>query len=162
MQITGAGLQPSGQEQGMNLFVREGFAADTPLAVNVAGTAPPPTDANASGAQSQGQESTSGNIQVVPGRLDALKWPLIGGFAMIFALGGVGLGKKPVIAVPEGVSDPAPQQTAVTVTAARAATPSPDPATARVSSAAPGDLQEMDAQVGTSLDALKERLFRLE
>src|SRR5207245_1682408 len=106
VQITGAGLQPSGQEQGMNLYIRENFAANTPLTVGVSGTAPPSAEANAGTAQGRdAQEAPTGNIQVVPGRLDALKWPLIGGFAFLFLLGAVWLWKKPVGAVSVSVGD---------------------------------------------------------
>jgi hypothetical protein len=43
VQITGDGLLPNGQEQGMNVYSREGLAANSTLTVSVAGTAPPPT-----------------------------------------------------------------------------------------------------------------------
>lgn len=150
VQITGAGLQPSGQEQGMSIYARDNLAANTPVNVSVSGTAPPPSEASGGGAQGGDNGGPDGgaaaNIQVIPGRLDALKWPMIGGFALLFALGAYWLSRKQVVTVPVAVS---PQGAAAVVTS-----PTQGNAT-------PG-LKEMDAQVGTSLDALKERLFRLE
>jgi len=46
VQISGEGLAPSGQEQGMNLYGRQDVPAGTLVAVSVSGTAPPP-EANA-------------------------------------------------------------------------------------------------------------------
>ena len=171
VQISGEGLQSGGQEQGMNIYGRENLAANDVVAVSVSGTAPPPDAAN-SGGNSQGQQQEGpgaggANIQQVPGRLDALKWPLVGGFIGIFALGAIMLARKPV---------------SVTSTAASAA---PGAKSARLESkrdeearktqekiiAAPApaafakdavNMGEVDAAVTTSLDALKERLFRLE
>jgi len=157
VQITGAGLQPSGQEQGMNLYVRENFAANAALTVNVSGTAPPAAEANAGNAQGRdAQEAPSGNIQVVPGRLDSLKWPLVGGFAFLFLLGAYWLSRKQVVAVPVTVGVPV-QQAAAVPAAPRAAK-----VTAPAQPVATASLKEMDVQVGTSLDGLKERLFKLE
>jgi hypothetical protein len=159
VQITGAGLQPSGQEQGMNIYSRETLAANTTLTVNVSGTAPPPSDASAGNAQS-GDNAGSANIQVIPGRLDALKWPMMGGFALLFLLGAYWLSRKQVVTVPVavGASGAASVSTAAPVTPPVAGPPQ---ATAVQANVSPG-LKETDAQVGTSLDALKERLFRLE
>src|SRR6266852_4488035 len=98
VQISGDGLTPGGQEQGMNLYGRQDVPAGTLVAVSVSGTASPP-DANAGAEQGQqggqqgrdaqqgGGESTGVSVQQVPGRLDVLKWPLIAGFVCVFALG---------------------------------------------------------------------------
>ena len=42
VQIAGEGLQAGGQEQGMSIYGRENLPANTTIAVNVSGTAPPP------------------------------------------------------------------------------------------------------------------------
>jgi hypothetical protein len=164
MQISGAELQPGGQEQGMNIYGRENVAANTALSVSVSGTAPPPTDNNAPAGAGQGRdapENASGNIQVIPGRLDVLKWPLIGGFAVLFALGTFLLARKPVaIAIPVGVGGSAAVAAAAPMNPAHASQ-SP-PARAQAAPMPAANLAEMDAQVGTSLDSLKEKLFRLE
>ena len=163
VQITAEGLQSGGLEQGMSVYSRDSLAANSALTVNISGTAPPPSS-NASdtdaGAQNRDEQQGSGPasgvaIQAVPGRLDVLKWPLVGGFLCLFALLAILLARRPVVAVAgapsEGVADvpaDAPRKT----TAAAVVTPA-------VRSAS---LAQVDAAVGTSLDALKDTLFRLE
>jgi hypothetical protein len=156
----------------MNLYGREDVPAGTLVAVSVSGTAPPPS-ANAAtdeGQQEQGQQGrdtqqaggeTAGvSIQAVPGRLDGLKWYLIAGFAVLFAMGAILLGRKPVMAVagPAAVTDEVPsvKQKNTKPSAHPAATAPVAPTNGAAS------LAEVDAAIGTSLDALKERLFRLE
>ena len=147
MQISGDGLQRGGQEQGMSVYGRENVPANNVMAVNVSGTAPPlPAGGADSGGGGQGGQEAQGtapaaNIQSIPGRLDVLKWPLIAGFGALFALGARLLARKPVVAVAGGVP-----------MASRAAIPPP----------ASGALSQVDAAVGTSLDALKDQMFRLE
>ena len=144
MQINGDGLQSGGQEQGMSVYGRENVTANSVMAVNVSGTAPPlPAGGSDSGGGQgvQDPQSTApaANIQSIPGRLDVLKWPLIAGFVGIFALGAMLLARKPVVAVaggpPVGGSTPVSK---------------------------PAALSQVDAAVGTSLDALKDQMFRLE
>jgi hypothetical protein len=169
VQISGKGLTPSGQEQGMNLYGRVDVPAGTLVAVNVSGTAPPPS-ANSGGEQGQqeqgrdaqqgGGEPTGVSIQAVPGRLDGLKWYLVGGFVLVFAMLSFILARKPVVAV----AGMAPVEAEAPATKPKKTKPSASP----VPSAAPaptnglGSMAEVDAAIGTSLDALKERLFRLE
>src|SRR5256886_596030 len=106
VQISGDGLAPGGQEQGMNLYGRQDVPAGTLVTVSVSGTAPVP-DANAGTEQGQqqgrdaqqgGGEATGAGIQQVPGRLDDLKWPLIAGFLCVFALVAILLARKSVVA----------------------------------------------------------------
>ena len=166
VQVTGDGLQSNGQEQGMNLYSRDNLAANSTLTVSVAGTAPPPSGNDSASADSdagpQNREAQQGTgpaagaaIQVVPGRLDVLKWPIVGGFLCMFALLAILLARRPVVAVAGGPSDsvaaPAAKLSKKTVSASvvPAVTPS-------------ANLAEVDAAVGTSLDALKDTLFRLE
>src|SRR3984893_8479700 len=118
MQISGEGLQPGGQEQGMSIYGREGVPANTIFTVNVSGTAPPANAGGGADAGSQGQEVPQGSatgasvsVQQIPGRLDVLKWPLIAGFLGVFGLGAILLARRPVVAVAGGASsdvDPAP------------------------------------------------------
>ena len=172
VQISGEGLVSGGQEQGMNIYSREDVPAGTLVAVSVSGTAPPPS-ANAAadeGQQEQGQQGrdaqqaggeTAGvSIQAVPGRLDGLKWYLIAGFAVLFAMGAILLGRKPVMAVagPAAVTDEVPSVKQKNTKPS--AHPAPTAPVAPTNGAA--SLAEVDAAIGTSLDALKERLFRLE
>jgi hypothetical protein len=176
VQISGDGLAPGGQEQGMNLYGRQDVPAGTIVAVSVSGTAPPP-DANAGAEQGQqgrdaqqgGGETAGVSIQQVPGRLDGLKWYLIAGFIVLFAMGAVLLGRKPVVAIAGAAATaeevPPPKQKK-TKHSAVLATPLAPAARAPTATAAPtngaASLAEVDAAIGTSLDALKERLFRLE
>ena len=161
MQISGEGLQPGGQEQGMSIYGREGVPANSIFAVNVSGTAPR-ASASATDAGSQGQDGPEGGapaasvtVQQIPGRLDVLKWPLIAGFLGLFALGGILLARRPVVAVVGGapleVDNPS---------AGRPKKTKPSPAPTPQSSSP--SLAEVDAAVGVSLDSLKDQIFRLE
>jgi len=170
VQISGDGLTPGGQEQGMNLYGRQDVPAGTLVAVSVSGTAPPP-DANA-GAEQQGQQgqgrdaeqgggdSSGVSIQQVPGRLDVLKWPLVVGFICVFGLVAFLLARKPVVVV----AGPAPVEEKVPDAKPKKSKPSapsaPRSAVAPTNGAA--SLAEVDAAIGSSLEGLKERLFRLE
>jgi hypothetical protein len=168
VQIAGEGLQAGGQEQGMSLYTRDNLAANSTLAVSVSGTAPPPSanDSAEADAGPQNREAQQGSgpasgaaIQVVPGRLDVLKWPIVGGFLCLFALLAILLARRPVVAVAggpsEGLADVPAKHSKKTGAAPRGALtpaqPAPSPSLAQV-----------DAAVGTSLDALKDTLFRLE
>jgi hypothetical protein len=171
MQVSGDGLAPGGQEQGMNLYGRQDVPAGTLVAVNVSGTAPAP-DASAGAEQGQqgrdaqqgGGEPAGVNIQAVPGRLDVLKWPLIGGFVCIFVLGAFLLARKPVVAVAGTVTadEEFPPTKSKKPKSSAASAPAPAIALPPTPSNGPSSLAEVDAAIGTSLDALKERLFRLE
>ena len=162
VQVAADGLQSGGQEQGMNLYSRDGLAANSTFAVSVSGTAPPPSandsaDADAGPQNREAQQgsgpSSGGAIQAVPGRLDGLKWYLVGGFLGLFVMFAFILARRPAAAVAGDASERAtaplpptkPAKTAATAPAARSA-----------------NLAEVDAAVGTSLDALKDTLFRLE
>jgi hypothetical protein len=170
MQVSGDGLTPNGQEQGMNLYGRQDVPAGTVVAVSVSGTAPAP-DQNAGAEQGQGQqgrdaqqgggESSGGEaIQQVPGRLDVLKWPLIAGFVCVFALGAMLLARKPVVAV--AGATPVGEEVPVAKPKKSKPTAPPAPSAPVAPSNGPASLAEVDVAVGTSLDGLKERLFRLE
>jgi hypothetical protein len=170
VQVSGDGLTAGGQEQGMNVYGRDDVPAGTLVAVNVSGTAPPP-DAGGGGAeqgqqgrdaQQGGAESGGVSIQQVPGRLDSLKWPLIIGFVCVFGLLATLLWRKPVVAyagpgeAEANESAPKPKKTKPMVNLGVPASPATAPTNGASS------LADVDAVIGTSLDALKERLFRLE
>jgi hypothetical protein len=168
--VSGEGLALGGQEQGMNIYQRDDVPAGTLVAVSVSGTAPPP-DASAGGEQGQqGRDAQQGggegggvSIQQVPGRLDGLKWYLIGGFIVVFAMLAIFLARKPVVAM----AGPVAEEEEAALPEEKRTKPSPRPAVpASRPSAAPtngaASLAEVDMAIGTSLDALKERLFRLE
>jgi hypothetical protein len=153
MQISGGELQLGGQDQGMNIYGRENVAAGTFLAINVSGTAPSPQDANSGAetpkeaADARSSEAQAGaSIQQVPGRLDVLKVPLIIGFVGIFALLAFLIARKPMAV------------TTVASSSGAASYEAGAPVAPNVKSA----LASVDAEVGNSLDGLKEKLFRLE
>jgi hypothetical protein len=158
MQVSGDGLVANGQEQGMSVYVRDTAKNSGEFTLNVSGTAPPPaaeggpdSGAPAQDAQ-QGTAARSGvTVEQIPGRLDVLKWPLVAGFVGLFALGGIILARKPVAVVATaGPTEPA------TVVA---------PAIRNLPAAAPpvsNPLAQVDAAVGTNLEGLKDRIFRLE
>ena len=176
VQITGDGLQPNGQEQGMNVYSRDGLAANSTMTVIVAGTAPPPSNNDADtgagpqnrDAQQGGDQSSGVPIQAVPGRLDSLQVPIIAGFLIVFLMLAILLFRKPVAAVAGGpanletASGPARQTAKKTQTSPSAASSPGVSVSSAASSNNAGNLAAMDAAVGTSLDALKDTLFRLE
>jgi hypothetical protein len=147
MHISGEGLESGGQEQGMSVYGRENVPANNVMAVSISGTAPPVQVAGSEsggggqGAQEAPAAAPAANIQSIPGRLDVLKWPLIAGFLGIFALGAILLARKPVVAVAGDV--PAVHTASKSTSSAKA-------------------LTQVDAAVGTSMDALKDQMFRLE
>jgi hypothetical protein len=160
LQITGEGLQAGGQEQGMSVYGRENLAANSIMNVSVSGTAPPLQNAGNDAGGPTGQDAQQGSepvqtVQQIPGRLDVLKWPLIAGFVGIFALGAMLLARKPVVAV-AGVPG-------LPVSPASPSKMSPISIPSAGSPANGGSaMAQVDAAVGTSLDALKDQLFRLE
>jgi hypothetical protein len=161
VQVSGDGLTPAGQEQGMSIYERAVVPANTAIAVSLFGTAPPPsaaggTDSGPQGgrdAEQGGAAAGAVSIQQIPGRLDVLKWPLVAGFIGVFALGALLLARKPV-AVVASVASGAMETTSV-----------PKPAKTQNSPASQQpqvDLSQVDAAVNTSLDSLKDTLFKLE
>ncbi len=152
------GLQASGTEQGMNVFTHEAVATGKALELSVTGAGTAPTPASGGGQESAGGGAPEGNVpvQVVPGRLDVLKWPLIAGFLGLFALGAIFLMRKPVPASLSAVA------VAANAPAARKRAKDAQRAFAPQPAVPPPTMAEVQSQVETSLDALKDRLFRLE
>lgn len=142
MQISGDGFAPAGTEQGWNLFARENVPAGLAFELNVSGTAPTPS--NPSGDDST-QASSGPALGVIPGRLESFRWPLIGGFATLFALGMFFLMKKQVQVVQPDAVEPAP---------VRAPAPSADLVSSVVS--------EAEREARRAMDDVKDALFRLE
>jgi hypothetical protein len=159
--LTGDGLQLAGQEQGMNIYERAGVTAGTMVSVTLSGTAPPPAAPSASGGAPGRAENVQGGdapaaIQAIPGRLDSLKWPLVGGFIVLFILAAILLARKPVaitVAVPANSSAETISQSPV----AHAATEK------LATLGTNGDtLAALDRTTNSGLDMLKDQLFRLE
>ncbi|HVH50477.1 MAG TPA: hypothetical protein VM781_02330, partial [Candidatus Bathyarchaeia archaeon] len=164
VQLTGDGLQMAGQEQGMNIYERASVATGTIVTVNLSGTAPPPTAANPSDAGGapgraenvQGGDAPAAAIQSIPGRLDEYKWWLAGGFCVLFFFAAVLLWKKPISVTVTGHIAPPAQYAGTTTTKKAAGEQSVAP------SANGNSLASLDHAAASSLDALKDQLFRLE
>jgi len=162
VQIAGEGLQAGGQEQGMAIYGRENLAANTTLAVNVSGTSPPP-GANSAADQGQSAQEAQGaaasaNIQQVPGRLDVLKWPLVAGFVGLFAVSAILLARKPVAVTVAPLGNSSEAFTASDSQSGSKKIPAP---AAQGNGSAPS-MENLNAAVATSLEYLKDQLFRLE
>jgi hypothetical protein len=148
IQVSGDGLQTAGQEQGMNIFAHAPLAEKEFLSINLAGTAAAASapDATAQSSSEMPQQGNSrgetGNIQAVPGRLDGLKWYLVGGFVVLFAMGGALLARRPVVAMPHAPrgADAKTEFTPVNGV----------------------PLSALDQHINGSLDSLKDSLFKLE
>jgi hypothetical protein len=125
--------------------------------------------------EQSGAEAPVATATAMPARLnDNLKYILLGGFALVFALGAVFLWRRPQVAVAgdgaaaiaaPGAASRGPRTpksaravSAVNAVVAGAPLPSPDAASAAASAA----LAEADSEVRGSLDQLKDNLFRLE
>jgi hypothetical protein len=164
LQITGDGLEANGQEQGMNIYGRGPLQKGSVYSVSVSGTAPPP-NARGGGDSDGGQPDQGGSSQSqvtvtqIPGRLDVLKWPLVVGFLGMFTLGAIFLARKPVAVVAGVTGAEIPVPTRSTASATKKAASS---GTAKGIAAASPTIDDVDAAVGTSLDSLKDQIFRLE
>jgi len=149
--VTGDHLQSAGQEQGMNLFEHSFAEGAGAFTVSLSGTAPPlgagggGTDAQTPNGRQSGEE-TGTPIQVVPGRLDALKWPILGVLVVAFVIGGYLLSRKPVVVNTGGEA------------AMYSNVPAKGPSTAERSTA----LESLDHEAAVSLDGLKDLIFKLE
>jgi hypothetical protein len=190
VQVSSDGFQPSGTEQGYSVYAHDSVAANAPVIVAVSGTAPPPSDdSNAGnggggggaegggGADQLNGRDSGASVQVLPTRLDSLRWVLIGGFAALFALGLVYLWRRPVpAAVPAVAGGPGSAGVAMTApgkstranraTTAEIAEPAneshPVAAAAATNASVSTSPEQVNREVGQSLDALKDNLFKLE
>jgi len=156
--ISAPGFRPAGNEQGMTVYAADSLSSVSSIDVTVSGTAPPPPNAD-----QQGQDASAGRdagtaVAAVPPRLDTLKWILLAGFGSIFLLGAAYLMRKPLPATAGAAvaSQSSPSSAAAFPGAAAA------PAQNFHGAAASQTLGAMDREVGTSLDQLKDTLFRLE
>jgi hypothetical protein len=151
----------------MMIYAHEPMPAKSSLAVTISGVGTIPAEQPAQGdappdpqMPQQGnsripapQSSQGAEVQAVPSRLDSLKWPLIGVFVVLFAFCGFLLSRKQIIVAPAATAS------APTPTVSPAYTP-PTPAVEKP--AAAGSVAAISQQVNSSLDSLKDSLFRLE
>lgn len=161
MQVASAGFNAAGTEQGFNVFSKETVKAGNGFDVSISGTAPPPSEASASGAsgdQVNGRDSGAPEttLETAPARLGDEKWILLGGLAAIFAVGVGLLLRKPVV---EEAPAPAPipkGRKAQRAAQQAKAVPAPTPA------APVAPVEQVTQEVNSNLDSLKDTLLRLE
>ncbi|MGB6545094.1 MAG: hypothetical protein WBE97_05665 [Candidatus Acidiferrales bacterium] len=179
VQVVSDGFQAAGSEQGYSVYTHDDVAAGSAVQISVSGTAPPPSADDSSGGQAapdqvNGRDSgdaASGSLQVIPPRLDSLRWYLVGGFAALFALGLVYLLRRPVAAtaiagdsggnVFAPAANPPARVSAETGLAQPRAAPTVESA-APVASSQPESVEQAQREVVQSLDGMKDTLFRLE
>jgi hypothetical protein len=188
VQVSGGDFAPAGSEQGFNAYLRQTVAANTPVAVAISGTAPPPADdsGNANAADNSqnpsvnshvddaAQGSAVANVTTLPARLDSLKWIIVGGFAALFALGLIFVLRQPQMvpaAAGESETPPPPRPVAKQVAKQSArgnpvgatppSAPPSGPETPTPTNSAVSQAQ-VEHEVRGSLDELKDSLFRLE
>jgi hypothetical protein len=164
VRVSAAGFTASDQQvQGFLAYVRKAVPANSMLTASISGTAPPPQADNAAsdgGGNSQnpsvnshvdsGEASPTASITTMPARLDSLKWILVAGFAAIFALGAAFIMRRPQ-PVPVAASGESLAPPIAAVSKPQGTMP-----------AAPQSVGDLDRAVSSSLDELKDALFRLE
>jgi hypothetical protein len=170
MTISSDGFQSAGMNQGMNVYTHDAVPASAPIFVSVSGTAPPPSDSGQAQGDS-GAGDTGVAVTAVPPKLDTLKWVLVGGFAALFFLGAGYLYRKPALngaatGVANGSAVPhTPRQKNKPLKAApvvNGPTAMESASPARLEVPADKTMSAVDREVGTSLDQLKDTLFKLE
>jgi hypothetical protein len=150
MTLKGAGFTPAGTEQGFNLYARDNVPANSPFEISISGTAPPPSEGPAQSSAPGGPQSGA-EISTLPGRLDHLKWVLLGGFAALFALGAIFLWKRPIPLTAQVATDAKP----AAAKSSLAKTAEADVVVAQV-------LESASRSATQNLEAIKDTLFRLE
>jgi hypothetical protein len=179
VQVESAGFSPQGQEQGFNLYSRDSMPAGLPFEVSISGTAPMPSAAD----PGAGAGGSTGAIQVLPDRLDSLKWLLLGGFVALFALGVFAIWRRPVAtgaaetsvagaAIPRGRKRAERQGRTDNGSVSAPIAPPEQPQTERrpetlptpgvAAGTASRTVTDVEREVEQGLDGLKDKLFRLE
>jgi hypothetical protein len=162
--VTGEGLAAAGQEQGMFLFTHAPLAAKASFNVKLSGLAAPhAADAGADDGQGgmpqEGNSRTqTQNVQAVPGRLSEFKWPLLVLLLAGFAGLAIVLSRKKVVVV-QGPGDEIDVPASPSAQKKSSKAKSDSSASAAVLAAS---VASVNAQVNSSLDTLKDEVFRLE
>jgi len=168
--VTGDGLNPAGQEQGMLVYTHDPLPAKGILSVSLSGVPTGPPAGAGSEQGGQGQEGNSRQDQgpeviAAPSRLDDFKWYVFAGLAAIFAMGALLLSRKQVIVAggPEdGEVTVAPAKTVKAPGSGSKAKRAPTTTTA---ASAPGQVNasaQVEQHVAATMESLKEQIFRLE
>jgi hypothetical protein len=167
--VTGDGLNSAGEEQGMMVYTHDPLPAKSLLTVNLSGV--PTAGAGADQGQQGGQEGNSRQDQgpeviAAPSRLDDFKWYLFAGLTALFAMGALMLSRKQVIVAsgPEDENVPSAAKPAKPASQSKSKKASPTAGvpstTAPVNSS--NAAQQVANHVTTSMESLKEQIFRLE
>jgi hypothetical protein len=185
VQIAADGLVSGQPEQGFSIYMHDTVAANSPVNINISGTAPPPQQQNAASSPASGGGQSGGEVgppsaddsqnpsvnsrldqsgaeapttaaTTMPARLDSLKWILVAGFAGIFALGLIFLWRRPQ-------TIPASAAGGAVAVGATAVLPAKSVSRVPVSlNSAFAVVAEANKHVSGGLDELKDTLFRLE
>ena len=175
VQVTSEGFAPAGSEQGFTFYSRDAVSANSPVAITVAGAAPPPSAPGATDARDSGSAAETTPLAAFAPRLASVQWILVAGFSLLFALGVIYLWRQPrTVTVPTAdgsaglrpapvYPSPAESSKANRVRAGKSAVEAPPVALPVTSPAsAPAAVADIDRDVRLSLDDLKDTLFRLE
>jgi hypothetical protein len=171
--ISASALTAAGQAQGFSAYTRNSVAANSPVAVSVSGTAPPPAqdaDAGPSGGDNSQNPSVNSRIETgnavpaasvttLPARIDDLKWIIVGGFVALFVLGLIFVARQPQTAT---VADSASGAVTVAIPAAAKKNLPVSNQSSNSATDAGHTAANRDREVRGSLDELKDLLFRLE
>ena len=178
VEVSGSGFAAAGQQQGFNVFMKESVAANATEAVSVSGTGPmpqAPSDATSEGG-SDGTQNPSvnsraepsapapvANVTTLPARLDSLRWYVIGGFAVVFALGLIYIWRQPQVPFAPVPNETSAQIPPTTETQPASVGPPVRPNEKGAPTSSNGSASAtLDRAVRGSLDELKDVLFRLE
>jgi len=181
------GLQSGGMEQGMMVYSHEALAAKAALEVTVSGQASQAADAGGGGggggaggagggqnggggdpampAAQEGNSRAGADIQAVPGRLEPFKWWLLAGMIGLFAMSGFLLSRKQVVvagAAAEALAVTAGPERVAEVVAPVAAVRAGENVAVKSVGGGNGTVAAVTAQVASSLESLKDSIFRLE
>ena len=150
VQVSGAGLQAAGAEQGWNVYAHDAMQAGATLEISLSGVGSAPAAAGQQGEGEPANRDSGRPIEALPPRLDSLKWVLVGGFATLFLVGAGFLWRRPAEA-----TSPAADESSKLQRGRRKGAEKPSGAVAQA-------VAEVDRRVSSSLDELKDTLFRLE
>ena len=101
-------------------------------------------------------------MTALPARLDSLQWILVGGFAVLFALGLIFLWRQPVASLPASAASSVPRAISASVGARAVGDRRSTAPQTPLSPSSAAAVATLDQQVRGSLDELKDALFRLE
>jgi hypothetical protein len=167
--VTGDGLNSAGEEQGMMVYTHDPLPAKSLLTVNLSGV--PTAGAGADQGQQGGQEGNSRQDQgpeviAAPSRLDDFKWYLFAGLAALFAMGALMLSRKQVIVASGPEDENVPSAAKPAKPASQSKSKKASPTAGGPSTTAPVNssnaAQQVANHVTTSMESLKEQIFRLE